>query len=568
MRFRIKWLQIEPERIPVVLKEINYGSEPAARFYALVATSTLIAAFGLIANSVAVIIGAMVVAPLMTPIFGMALALVRGNAKLLGRALQAETLGVILAIGVSAIFGSLPLALEVTPEMLARTQPTLLDMLVAVLAGFAGAYATIDEHLSPALPGVAIAVAVVPPLANAGLCLAVGAYLGMYGSMLLFLANLLSILLVSTVVFIASGLAKQIELENTRELFRRFGVACVGFIIVSVLLTHALIRIVQERYLTNTIEKVMSAELAHIPTSALEDIIHQTYQGKLYILATMRSPKVISPNQVKHIQENLNKKLHLPTELIVRSILAKDISATGSTSQVTARNLNRLFLTGKLSPDILTIQLAEQSLRETLASRPELNLMDVELVHFPSGPVILTTIQGSRVLIPFEVKKIEEAMQKRLQNPNIRLLVRCLTTVEVDAQGRILYGAAHFGVETPPEKALREKVENAVKEEFKQLPDVFLTNVDAIKRDGVWHVRVEAVGARVATTRNVRELEKAVSRKTDQTVKIFLWFRPEVMVTAEGYTSAEDYTEKRLMEQEKALEKSGASQGIKVNPPP
>ncbi|MDD5642663.1 MAG: TIGR00341 family protein, partial [Syntrophales bacterium] len=267
MRFRIKWLQIEPERIPVVLKEINYGSEPAARFYALVATSTLIAAFGLIANSVAVIIGAMVVAPLMTPIFGMALALVRGNAKLLGRALQAETLGVILAIGVSAIFGSLPLALEVTPEMLARTQPTLLDMLVAVLAGFAGAYATIDEHLSPALPGVAIAVAVVPPLANAGLCLAVGAYLGMYGSMLLFLANLLSILLVSTVVFIASGLAKQIELENTRELFRRFGVACVGFIIVSVLLTHALIRIVQERYLTNTIEKVMSAELAHIPTS-------------------------------------------------------------------------------------------------------------------------------------------------------------------------------------------------------------------------------------------------------------------------------------------------------------
>jgi hypothetical protein len=64
MGLRVKWLRIEPDRIPVVLEDINYGSEPAARFYALVATSTLIAAFGLIANSVAVIIGAMVVAPL------------------------------------------------------------------------------------------------------------------------------------------------------------------------------------------------------------------------------------------------------------------------------------------------------------------------------------------------------------------------------------------------------------------------------------------------------------------------------------------------------------------------
>ena len=197
MAWRIKWLRISPERLPVILDEINYGSEPAGRYYALVATSALIATFGLIANSVAVIIGAMVVAPLMTPIFGLALALVRADSKLLGRALQALTVGVVVAVGVSALFGSLPLALEITPEMLARTRPNLLDLLVAVLAGFAGAYAMIDEHLSPTLPGVAIAVAVVPPLANTGLCLAVGAYMGMSGSFLLFLANVLSILLVS-----------------------------------------------------------------------------------------------------------------------------------------------------------------------------------------------------------------------------------------------------------------------------------------------------------------------------------------------------------------------------------
>jgi uncharacterized membrane protein len=72
-----------------------------------------------LANSVAVIIGAVVMAPL-TPVFGLALALVRGDAKLLGRALHALGMGVILAVGISAIFGSLPLALEITPEMLSH----------------------------------------------------------------------------------------------------------------------------------------------------------------------------------------------------------------------------------------------------------------------------------------------------------------------------------------------------------------------------------------------------------------------------------------------------------------
>jgi uncharacterized hydrophobic protein (TIGR00271 family) len=546
MAWQIKWLRVSPERLPVIIEQINYGSEPAIRYYALVATSALIATFGLIANSVAVIIGAMVVAPLMTPVFGLALALVRGDAKLLGRALHALGIGVILAVGISAIFGSLPLALEITPEMLARTQPNLLDLLVAVLAGFAGAYAMIDEHLSPTLPGVAIAVAVVPPLANTGLCLAVGAYMGMYGSFLLFLANVLSILLVSAAVFIAAGLGKRLELENTWQLVRRFGVAGLGFIIVAAILTHALVRIVKERHLTNAVRAEIASEFARMPASSLVSVIHQTYDDKLYILATMRSPKVTSPERVKLIQEHLSRKLQRPTELIVRTIMAKDVSATGSTSQVTAQNLNGFFLRGKLPPDVVKVQLAEQSLRETLSSRPELTLMDVDLLHFPSGPVILATIQGSRALIPAEVKKFQKALQERLKDTNLGLLVRSLITVDVDGQGRILYGEAHFGAATPVEKALREKVETTAREEFKKFPELILTNVDAIQKNHAWHIRIEAVGARVSGRRDVVALEEAVSRTIDQPVKIFLWSRAEAMVTSEGLTSLENFTEKRL----------------------
>lgn len=170
---------ITPERFNIVHSEISDGSEPALRFYILVAVSTLIASFGLIANSTAVVIGAMLVAPLMTPIFGISLALIRGEPKLIGRAARAEIGGVVAAVTMKFILGLLLGNIDPTLEMISRTRPNLFDLIVAVLAGFAGAYALVDEKISPALPGVA------RPLANSGLCLALGEVRGGIGSFLL-----------------------------------------------------------------------------------------------------------------------------------------------------------------------------------------------------------------------------------------------------------------------------------------------------------------------------------------------------------------------------------------------
>ncbi len=90
----MRGLKISRERFEVVNRDISDGSEPALRFYILVVVSTLIASFGLIANSTAVVIGAMLVAPLMTPIFGISLALVRGDSDLLGRAAPGVPIGI------------------------------------------------------------------------------------------------------------------------------------------------------------------------------------------------------------------------------------------------------------------------------------------------------------------------------------------------------------------------------------------------------------------------------------------------------------------------------------------
>jgi uncharacterized hydrophobic protein (TIGR00271 family) len=549
MDLKFQWLRVSPERQEVVIQEIDYGCEPGGRFYALVAAATLIACLGLIANSTAVIIGAMLVAPLMTPIFGIALSLVRGEARLLGRAVRAEVLGVALAVGIAALFGSLPLALETTPEMLARTQPNLLDLLVAVLAGFAGAYAMTNEHLSPALPGVAIATAIVPPLANAGLCLAVSAYHGAYGSFLLFLANFLSILLVSSLVFIGTGLTRSLPAEKWGYL-RRFGVPALGFLAVTILLTPPLVRIVEDRYLTTAIKRIISAQLSQLPTTAMFKMNHETSAGKLYILGTVRTPRVITPYRVKVIQDALTASLRVPTVLIFRCVLTKDISAIGTTSEVTTENLNGSFLSTKVNPKVLQVQVAEQVLREVLFSRPEFELVEVDQERLPAGSVIIATIQGPRVLIPSEVQEFQMSIQRRLNDNSIRLLARCLTTVAVDDTGRILYGWSHFALKPPEQRALMDKIDLAVRDAFKRFQDIFVTNVDAAPRHDGWQARVEVVGARVITPREAASVERIVTDRINRTVKIFFFSRSQAMVTPQGYNSVQDFIQKRLEKSE------------------
>ncbi|MFN8643197.1 MAG: DUF389 domain-containing protein [Candidatus Binatia bacterium] len=161
---------VTPQRREAVLREIDELSQPTATYYVLLGLSELIAGFALIVDSAATLIGANVVAPLMTPIFGIALGLMRGDLRLLRKALLAEVGGAALGVGLCYLLGLLPLMGEPSATLLAQTRPTLIDLFVAALAGFAGVLAMIDERISPALPGVAIATALNPPIAAIGLC--------------------------------------------------------------------------------------------------------------------------------------------------------------------------------------------------------------------------------------------------------------------------------------------------------------------------------------------------------------------------------------------------------------
>lgn len=186
-------------------------------FSALMCLATLIAAVGLMQNSAAVVIGAMLVAPLMTPMLGMGLAMAHGNPYLVRATGRSILLGFLTSFLLAFGLGIAdPSFFEATPEMLQRNWPELLDLVVAFISGVAAAYASSRPNLMAALPGVAIAAALVPPIATAGLAMSVGNVDLSLGASLLFAVNMVAIVFAAWVTLWAVGLRGERGSRSTR----------------------------------------------------------------------------------------------------------------------------------------------------------------------------------------------------------------------------------------------------------------------------------------------------------------------------------------------------------------
>ena len=205
-----RWLaervpQLEREDRISLFERLQAGSRFSFDFLALICLSTAIAALGLMQDSPAVVIGAMLVAPLLTPMLGAGLSLVQGNVPLVREAAKSIGLGFVTALAVGFVFGLITPIHFATREMAARGAPNILDLVIALLSGAAAAYAVARPNLSGALPGVAIAAALVPPIATAGICFAIGDFANGTGAAALFGLNLVAIILGCSVALYCIG---------------------------------------------------------------------------------------------------------------------------------------------------------------------------------------------------------------------------------------------------------------------------------------------------------------------------------------------------------------------------
>jgi len=208
LRLRVPQLE-RGERI-ALFEKLQTNSRWNFDFMTLITLSTAIAALGLVVDSTAVVIGAMLVAPLMTPLLGAGLALVQGNLPLIRTCGKAIAFGFLAALIVGVLVGAVAPLTRLTHELGARGSVRIEDMGVAFLSGLAAAYCVARPGLSSALAGVAIAAALVPPIATVGISLALGEFGNAQGAAQLFAVNVVAIVLGAAINFYLAGIRARV----------------------------------------------------------------------------------------------------------------------------------------------------------------------------------------------------------------------------------------------------------------------------------------------------------------------------------------------------------------------
>lgn len=237
------------ERFRELFISLREDAKTNSIYITLMVLSTLLATIGLFQSSTAVVIGAMLLAPLMAPIVSLSMGLLRGNIELLKNAAIKIGIGIILALMSSIIITQLFPYKMVTEEMLSRQSPSLLDLAVAIVSGAAGAYSKSYKEIIQSLAGVAVAVALVPPLAVAGIGIGRGDFGFFIQAFLLFSTNLIGITLAATVTFRLLGFSSIVYAK------RGLSIVFVLFMVIAVPLYVSYDHIIEKIAFESTFKK-------------------------------------------------------------------------------------------------------------------------------------------------------------------------------------------------------------------------------------------------------------------------------------------------------------------------
>lgn len=288
-------MQIDHQQVRQTIQE---GAKPSFLFYLMNFLSAIIAGYGLLANSPAVVIGAMLIAMMVGPITAIALALIEYRLKLLRQSLMALITGALLIYAVGLVLGWLHPQQSMTNEILSRTSPNTMDLMVALAGGVAGACAMISPQLSVAVVGVAVATALVPPLTASGILLANGQYQLALAAFLLTFTNILAIQFTNGLVLWLAGFRRHMLAERAEPLR---GLRAIGVFARQNLITLALLAAVTV-YLTLNFNQSIKKQSYE---KQVKRIVTQTIeQQPNYLVST-----VFDANQKKEDQHYLIRVL-------------------------------------------------------------------------------------------------------------------------------------------------------------------------------------------------------------------------------------------------------------------
>ena len=322
---------MEPEKLDRLHRSYRRDAELDEAFIVLTVGASLIATLGLLANSAAVVIGAMVVAPWILPLRAGSFAVLFGSVGLLSRALTTLAFGVLLTTVLSTVLGSLVALPQFGSEVAARTSPNLLDLGIALVAGGLATYAKLRSDAVSSLAGTAIAVALVPPVCVMGLLLSQQNWSLAAGAGLLFCTNLLGILTGGLVLMAWKDPLFRDQLTKSHLSAASF--ALTGLLVVP--LGSGFVSLLQAKHQDTTREQVTETirrflrnetitfgEVSGIPDSeavALESVRIDWSRPNPEIRALVRvaDPNLPTYTQVRAVQKEINKRHSTPFRLVV-----------------------------------------------------------------------------------------------------------------------------------------------------------------------------------------------------------------------------------------------------------
>lgn len=300
-------------------------SKLTQNYLVLTISSCLIATFGLLIDSAAVIIGAMIIAPLMLPLRGLPFATLEGDFKLLRVSFISITVGTLLSFFCSWFVGTIISIPEFGSEILSRTQPTLIDLLIAIVAGGISGYAKMRPEVGDAIPGTAISVALMPPICVVGLAFSQAEWDIAFGATLLYVTNLIGINLACLILYVLGGYAKSSELARTLS----WGVSTVLIAMLAVPLGISFFQLVDHAHVNKSVREVLvTRSLVDRPDVEVLRIDVNWKKKPPVVFVTARSVDQITPKEVAIVEQVLERELTSQFKVIFDVTPAQLIEST------------------------------------------------------------------------------------------------------------------------------------------------------------------------------------------------------------------------------------------------
>jgi uncharacterized hydrophobic protein (TIGR00271 family) len=320
-----QWLASKPAPVASINRLLWRESVPSMSFFVMLILSGIISTMGLLAGSTATVIGAMIIAPLMGPIVGIAFAISVANRRLMKRGLLTLLFGILATVLSAAIICQLVGLRSLTEEILLRTEPTLMDLVVAMAAGAAGAFAKSRKHIADAFPGVAIAVALVPPLSVIGIGLALLDRSVWGGASLLFITNLTGIIFSGILIFIWQ------EYGSAKRAQRGLVLTLLMLSVVGIPLALSLNNLLVQSNTRQRVRNLVREELSLLETAELESVSIRRRDRILQVdIEMMAPPQTITQSQIDRAHQLLQKDLGYPVALTVQVIPMAEFSKSAA----------------------------------------------------------------------------------------------------------------------------------------------------------------------------------------------------------------------------------------------